>query len=265
MIDLHSHILPGIDDGAADLDASLAIARMAAADGIQVMAATPHFMPGVYDNSAADTRARVDSLQQVLNDAGIALHLVTGCDAHIRPDFPACLRGGSILTIHDSRYVLFEPPHISLPQRMEELLFNVTASGFVPVLTHPERLKWIEHHYEIMPRLVEQGVLMQVTAGSLTGRFGKRAQYWANRMLAEGLFHIVATDAHNVTSRPPLMAEAVRLLEQEVGVEEARNMAFTRPAMMLDNEAADQLPPILAPVKPAPKSFLRQLFSGRAS
>ncbi len=174
MIDLHSHILPGVDDGAQSLDDSLAIGRMAETDGIEVMACTPHFMPGMYDNQAADIRARVKHLNAVFEREGLQLALVVGADAHIRPDFTQCLKAGQILTLHDSRYVLVEPPHHVLPPRFEEFMFNIAVSGFVPVLTHPERLKWIEGNYAVMQKLAASGVWMQITAGSLAGRFGKR-------------------------------------------------------------------------------------------
>lgn len=260
MIDLHSHILPGIDDGAPDMEMSLAIARMAVDDGIKVMAATPHFMPGVYDNEADDVRNRVAQLQGALQDAGIPLDIVTGCDAHIRPDFAACLRDGRILTINDSRYVLFEPPHVNMPPRMDELMFNTMASGFVPILTHPERLRWIEQNYAMFVKLAEQGVLMQITCGSLTGRFGQRPQYWAKRMLAEGMVHILATDTHDTRKRPPSMTTAYEIAASELGLDEAKNLVLIRPAMILDNEPADSLPPVLAQ-KPASSSERRSLFN----
>jgi len=245
VIDLHSHILPGIDDGAPDIETSLAMARMAVDQGIKVMAATPHFMPGVYDNESNDVRHRVKHLQTALQNAGIPLDIVTGCDAHIRPDFGACLHDGRILTINDSRYVLFEPPHISMPQRMDELMFNVLASGFVPILTHPERLRWIEQNYAMMVKLADQGVLMQITCGSLTGNFGQRAQYWAKRMMADGRVHILATDTHDTRKRPPTMLKAFEIAVAELGLDEAKNLVLIRPAMILDNEPANQLPPVL--------------------
>lgn len=235
---------------------------MAVADGIEVMAATPHFMPGLYDNTSADIRARVGQLNDVLAREGIPLAVVTGADAHIRPDFVTCLRNGSVLTVHDSRYVLFEPPHMVMPQRLEDLLFNVTVSGFVPILTHPERLKWIEGNYAVFERLASVGVWMQITAGSLTGRFGNRPQYWAQRMLAEGLVSILATDAHNTGSRPPLLAEARERAAAEVGLDEATHLVVTRPVGVLENVSPEQVPPILVPerTKGAATGFWRRLF-----
>jgi protein-tyrosine phosphatase len=262
MIDLHSHILPGVDDGAQSYDDSIAIARMAVADGIEVMACTPHFMPGLYDNKADDIRTRVEQLNARLVAENIDLALVVGGDAHIRPDFVNALRSGDILSLHDSRYVLFEPPHVSMPQRFEELLFNVQMAGYVPILTHPERFKWIEQNYEVFQNLAKSGVWMQLTAGSLTGRFGKRSRYWAQRMLAEGLVSIIATDTHNVTSRPPLLAEAMAAAQAEVGLDEAHHLVVSRPMCVLNNAPAEAGPPVLVPdmAKAEQGTFWRRIF-----
>jgi protein-tyrosine phosphatase len=262
MIDLHSHILPGIDDGARDLDAALDIARMAVDDGIEVMACTPHFMPGMYDNTAVDVRQRVADLNQHLIENNIDLALVTGCDAHIRPDFLSSLRNGEILTLHDSRYVLFEPPHNIMPQRLEDLLYNITIAGYVPILTHPERLKWIEQNYPVMEQLSKAGVWMQITAGSLTGRFGKRPQYWAQRMLAEGLVSILATDAHNTRSRPPLLAEGYELAKAELGMDEATHLVVTRPECILADMDVGQVPALPVPqtTRAQGGSLIRRIF-----
>ncbi len=264
MIDLHSHILPGVDDGAPDLAVSLEMARMAVADGIEVMACTPHFMPGLYDNESQDIRARVHNLNQILLEEGINLALVTGCDAHVRPDFLNCLRDGSLLTLHDSKYVLFEPSHTTMPPRMDELLFNIQMAGYVPILTHPERFKWIEQNYDMFCELAKSGVWMQITAGSLTGRFGKRSEYWAKRMLAEGLVSIMATDAHNVRSRPPLLAEAFDIAKGEVGLEEATRLVLTRPECVIEDRALEDVPPLSNEKikKPLKKGILRALFGG---
>lgn len=264
LIDLHSHILPGVDDGATDLATSLEMARMAVADGIEVMACTPHFMPGLYDNTTNDIRQRVAALNQKLIEEGIDLALVVGGDAHIRPDFIDCLRHGKILSLHDSKYVLFEPSHVTLPPRLDELLFNVLMAGFVPILTHPERFRWIEGNYPVFQKLVETGVWMQVTAGSLTGRFGKRPQYWGQKMLAEGLVHIIATDAHNTKSRPPLMSDAYNVAVQEVGLDEARHLVLSRPQAVLENLSPEQVVPLPQNSKAASAktSIWRRMFMG---
>jgi protein-tyrosine phosphatase len=245
LIDLHSHILPGVDDGAQNFEDSVAIAKMAVSDGIEVMACTPHFMPGLYDNDSRDISSRVEDLNQKFLEGGINLTLVAGADAHIRPDFVSALKSGEILTLHASRYVLFEPPHTIMPQRLDELLFEIQVAGYVPILTHPERFRWIENNYDMFQQLAKTGVWMQITAGSLSGRFGSRPKYWANRMLAEGLVSILATDTHNVRSRPPLLREAYDVAVSEVGLDEATHLVITRPLCVLNNSALEDVPPVL--------------------
>jgi protein-tyrosine phosphatase len=121
------------------------------------------------------------------------------------------------------------------------------TAGYVPILTHPERLTWIKSRYEIVQRLAEAGVWMQITAGSLAGAFGKGAQYWGERMLDEGLVHILATDAHDTKRRPPTLSVGRDLAAARVGEGEAEHLVATRPRGVLENVAPSSLPlPALA-------------------
>ncbi len=242
MIDLHCHLLPGVDDGAADLGTALAMARIAVDDGIKVIACTPHIYPGMYDNDGPAIRRAVAELQTRLEEADIPLRLTLGADAHIAPDLVAGLRAGRVPTLHDSRYFLLEPPHHVAPPRLADTVFDLLAAGYVPVITHPERLSWIEDHYETFVELARKGAWLQVTAGSLTGRFGKAARYWAERLLDEGWVHILATDAHGVDRRPPLLAEGQRVAERWLGAGEALHLVETRPQGILDNLQPERLP-----------------------
>jgi len=242
MIDLHCHILPGIDDGAAERSVSLDMARASVADGVTVVACTPHILPGLYPNTGPQIRQATQQLQDALDQHGIPLRLVAGADNHITPDFVAGLRSGQLLCLADSRYVLVEPPHHVLPPRLEDMFFSLTSAGYVPILTHPERLSWIKSHYEVIARLGRMGVWMQITAGSLTGAFGKNAQYWGERMLDEGLVHILATDAHNTEYRPPSLGVGRDLAAVRVGEVEAEHLVATRPRGVLDNVVPSSLP-----------------------
>lgn len=242
MIDLHCHVLPGIDDGAADLAVSLDMARAFVADGVSAVACTPHILPGLYLNTGPRIREAVARLQQALDDHAIPLRLCAGADNHIVPDFVAGLRSGHLLSLADTRYVLVEPPHHVAPPRLEELFFSILVAGYVPILTHPERLTWINSHYDIIERLAGAGVWMQITAGSLSGAFGRNAQYWAERMLDEGRVHIIATDAHDVRRRPPNLARGRDLAEKRVGASEAEHLVLTRPRGVLANELPSSLP-----------------------
>ncbi|MGO4221994.1 tyrosine-protein phosphatase [Lysobacter sp. TAF61] len=245
MFDLHCHLLPAIDDGAVDLDMALEMARMAAADGIVTVACTPHIYPGMYENTADGIRAAIAAFQAELDERGIALRLVEGADVHMDPDLLAGIRGGRVPTLAGSRYLLLEPPHHVAPPRFEEAVFDLMAAGLVPVITHPERLTWVETHYDVFKRLAERGAWMQITAGAMTGRYGRRVKYWGERFVGEGLCMILATDAHHPQRRPPLLAEAREAAAGLVGMEEAVHMVDTRTRGIVDDVAPEQLPPAL--------------------
>ena len=149
---------------------------------------------------------------------------------------------GHLLSLGDTRYVLVEPPHHVVPLRLEDLFFNILLAGFVPILTHPERLTWIKSHYPTIHKLAQAGVWMQVTSGSLAGAFGRDAQYWAERLLDDGLVHILASDAHDVRRRPPDLARGRDLAAQRVGESEAMNLVSVRPAGILANRAPAEMP-----------------------
>ena len=144
----------------------LEMARIAVANGVEIQACTPHILPGLYNNSGREIRLAAQELQLRLDEHGIALRLITGADAHLVPDFVSGLKSGHILSLADTRYVLVEPPHHVAPPRIEEFFFGIMVQGYVPVLTHPERLTWIESHYAIMEQMCDAGVWMQITAGS---------------------------------------------------------------------------------------------------
>jgi protein-tyrosine phosphatase len=246
LIDLHCHLLPGIDDGSKNLAISLDMARMAAADGITTIVCTPHILPTVYDNGGPQIKAAVTLLQEALSSADIPLRLLSGADVHLVPDLLAGLKNGRILTLAGSRYLLLEPPHHVMPPQFDDCIFRLQSAGYVAILTHPERLSWIEPQYALVRRMVRNGLWVQLTAGSLTGRFGQGPRYWAERMLDEGLCHVIATDAHNISSRPPHLSKAEGMVEQRLGAAEAANIFRIRPRGVLDNVSPANLPPLPA-------------------
>lgn len=262
MLDLHCHLLPGMDDGAVDLDMALEMARLAVADGITTVACSPHIYPGLYENDAAGIHAAVASLQSELDARGIPLRLLAAADVHLEPGLPDAVATGRVPTLAGSRYLLLEPPHHVAPPRLEETIFDMLLAGIVPVVTHPERLTWIEDQYDVFERLVRAGVLMQLTAGSLTGRFGRRPRYWAERMLDDGLVHLLATDAHHPRRRPPLLAEGRLAAAARVGDDEARHLVETRPRGIVENLDPNELPP--RPVRPAAQHVARRFWQRRA-
>jgi protein-tyrosine phosphatase len=239
------------------------MARIAVDDGIEVIACTPHIYPGLFENDAAGIRRHVETLRGHLAEAGIPLKLTWGADAHMAPDLLARLKAGTAPALNDTRYFLLEPPHHVEPPNFAQFTFNFVAAGYVPVITHPERLSWIEEHYDTFCDLADKGVWMQVTSGSLTGRFGQAARYWGERMLDEGRVHILATDAHSPSNRSPLLAEGREAAAKWVGEEEARHLVETRPLAILKNVSPEAMPPVLRGGSARKKGGLLKSLFGR--
>lgn len=247
MHDLHCHLLPAIDDGARDLEVALEMARMQVDQGVTTVACTPHILPGLYHNTGPDIHTRVKALSEELIAAGIDLRIVAGADNHVDPQFVQLVQQGHLLTIGNSRYVLVEPPHHVAPARLEDLFFELLVAGYVPILTHPERLTWIEAKFDVVKNLAACGVWMQITSGSLLGRFGRRAKYWAERMICEGHVHILASDAHDCERRPPDLGRGARAAERLIGAEEAKLLVATRPdAVLKDLDSSTIQAPVVS-------------------
>jgi protein-tyrosine phosphatase len=259
LIDLHCHLLPGIDDGSPDLQTSLAMARMAVADGIVTTACTPHIFPGRYDNSRQTIEWSVEALRTALAAEAIPLQLVVGADTHLVPGLLGRLRRGEVPTLAGSAYLLIEPAHHVIPPDFEQSVYDLLAAGYLPLITHPERLTWIGDYYDIFRRLVERGAWMQITSGSLTGRFSSGARYWGEKMLDEGLVHLLATDAHGLGKRPPCLAEGRFAAEKWVGADEARRLVIDRPQSIIDRLAPNSTPPPTAQ-RQGHGGWLRRLF-----
>lgn len=235
MIDLHCHILPGIDDGAKDLEVSIQMARMAVDDGIVTTVCTPHITPGIYNNDAWIIQEKIELLQNALDERQIPLELLSGADIHIAPDLGQKMNEGVYPTVAGTRYFLFEPPHHVVPPRIVELAKQLLDMGYIPLLTHPERLTWIDGHYDIVERLDEAGCAVQITAAAITGRFGKGPQYWSERMLDEGRVDVVASDAHNLTGRPPVLSAARDAVSERLGENAGQIMVEDNPLLILQN------------------------------
>ena len=204
MIDLHGHLLPGIDDGAKTMDQALNMARIAVKDGIAVSVLTPHHLNGVYDNPATKIREQVDRFRAELDAAEIELEVWPGAECHLVPELPAALADGSAMTVADRRRaVLIELPVHTIPMGATAILDDVRTLGLTPIIVHPERNTALRQDPERLAEWVAMGCLAQVTAQSCTGRFGEPVRKTAQWMVTQGLIHFVASDAHRDRRRVP--------------------------------------------------------------
>lgn len=249
MIDIHCHILPGIDDGAETIEESLEMARMAVADGTTKIVATPHQQNGVYNNSAERIRQHVEHLRTALKEAGIPLKILPGADVHIDVNTVAHIKSGEIMTVNQTgRYFLLEFPAHAIPPNIEKITFDLLLKNVTPILTHPERIAEVQDNPQRIYELVSSGVLSQITAMSLSGGFGRRAQKCAKTLLEHNMAHIIASDAHSTRSRPPILSEGVKVAAKIVGDELAEAMVTSIPRQIVNGKAVPHLEPPL-PVK----------------
>jgi protein-tyrosine phosphatase len=229
-VDIHCHLLPGLDDGAAALDDALAMAEMAVSDGIATIVATPHQLGNHSQNSGAMILDAVVRFQAVLDSRRIPLRVLPGADVRIEPELVRKIRIGEVVTLANRRrHVLLELPHeVYLP--LDRLLAELHAAELTGILSHPERNHGILMQPGVLRPLVERGCLLQITAGSLTGVFGSQSQRLSDSLIEQGLAHFVSTDAHGIHSRPPKLKQAFQRITDLAGVEMALELCCRNPA-----------------------------------
>jgi protein-tyrosine phosphatase len=233
MIDVHCHILPSMDDGSSSMEESLAMARIAVADGIRTIVATPHV------NNVIPTpeliAEKIALLTDVLKREGLSIDILPGGDvASILP-----VEIVSLYTVNRTRYVLLEFPHSHLPANAEQILFEWQLAGLCPIITHPERNPSILKRPDCLARFVDAGALVQVTAGSLTGTFGVDVQACASHLISCGWVHILASDGHSSHYRLPRLTEGVRVAAQLIGEEAALKLVQDNPAAVIAGRELD--------------------------
>ncbi|MGF2941318.1 tyrosine-protein phosphatase [Enterococcus xiangfangensis] len=218
MIDLHCHILPGIDDGAKTLEDSLDMARKAISQGITHLMCTPHHNNGKYFNPADQVIEKVAVLQQELDDRNLGLTLLEGQEVRITGTLLEDIARGEILfTDLDDTYILIEFPTGEVPAYTKQLFFNLLSQGHTPVIVHPERNTVFRKNPNDLIPFLEMGVLTQLTAPSIVGVFGKEIQKTAKQMLKHNMLYMVASDAHNLRHRNFYLKEAYEEIKKEQG------------------------------------------------
>lgn len=242
MIDLHAHILPGIDDGPQSLEDSLEMARLAVADGITTMVATPHLFSRKSVNPKdlnrpEDIHRAVASFSQRLLEEGIELTILPGCEIPLFPEIVQFVDEGRIVTLNEGRrYICLEMPDTVIPPATEDIIFQLSSRGLTPIITHPERNPIFYEMPEKLSRLISLGCLAQITARSLTRGFGWGVSRFTRRLVRQGLVQVMATDAHSVAHRPPVMGKALKKLIKLVGESRAWDMVSTVPERIIRGE-----------------------------
>jgi protein-tyrosine phosphatase len=242
VIDLHAHILPGIDDGPRTMETALEMARLAVADGITTMVATPHlFRRKSVDfgdlNHPDKIRQAVALFNERLAEEQIELTVLPGCEVPLFIDIIKFFDDQKILTLNDTeRYICLEMPDTVIPPATENIVFELNSRGITPIITHPERNLVFYEMPDKLRRFVSLGCLAQITARSLIRGFGWGIARFTKKLVREGLIHLMATDAHNTAKRPPVMGDALKKLTKMMGESRARDMVETLPERIIRGE-----------------------------
>jgi protein-tyrosine phosphatase len=247
MVDVHCHILPGVDDGAADVKESLAMAQAAISDGITHVVATPHSSTEFRFNYGRVRELR-DQLQRLVGDR---LVLATGCDFHLNlENLEALRKEPAPFCINQRSYLLVEFSEYSVPPTTGHTLHDMKLRGLHPIITHPERNGIIQSQANLLASWVRLGCFVQVTGGSLTGTFGPKAREDALRWISLGVVHLVASDAHNTRGRPLRLQPAYEVVREQFGDAKARALFFDNPLAAFEGRELPHVPEVAPDVQP---------------
>lgn len=219
MIDIHSHILPYIDDGAKDWTMAIAMAKQAHADGIRYIVATPHHRNGRYMNESSKVLEMVDLMNSKLQELDLDITILPGQEVRVHNDLLGHFEDGEIQLLHDSRYMLLELPSSGIPSGVEDIIYELSLMNIQVIIAHPERNADIARDPNRLERLVELGALAQLTAQSVTGETGGKLQRLSLDLCKKNLIHFIATDAHDPVRRPFQLSLSYQVIEKKLGPE----------------------------------------------
>ncbi|MFC5772423.1 tyrosine-protein phosphatase [Ectobacillus antri] len=243
MIDMHCHILPGLDDGPQTLEESLAMVRLAEQQGIRTIVATPHHHNGRYINEKQTIITEVQQLNNILAQKNINVTIVPGQEVRLYGELLADYEANKIQTLNDTgKYILIEFPNNHVPRYTPQLLFEMQLKGLIPVIAHPERNAEIAEYPDKLYQFIKQGALAQLTAASIIGAFGKTIQKLSMQLVEGNLVHIVASDAHNTAGRACRISEAYHLIEEEFGTD-MKYLFMDNAAYMVKGQMVDKIDP----------------------
>ena len=242
MIDIHCHILPGVDDGAQTEKDSIDMALSALEQGIHTIIATPHHKNGKYENDCETVKKQVAILQDLFINESIPLTLLAGQEVRINGDMISDIRTSNILPLNNTKYVFVEFASNHVPRYAKQMLFDIQVEGYVPVIVHPERNSELIQNPDMLYKFVQNGALTQVTAASMIGKFGKAIQKFSHQLVEANLTHFIASDAHNTTSRGFSMKEAYQELSNRFDNETAY-LFMENSQLLIDGQNVNKLEP----------------------
>ena len=238
MIDSHSHILPGLDDGAKSMDETLGMVRDLYESGFKTLIATPHVLEGSNFLRSTEILRATEQVIKAVSEAGIPVKIVPGAENYIFPDMGRWVREGKLLTLGNAKkHILVELPMFEIPHYTDQVFFELQVQGLIPVLAHPERYKGLVDEPERLIEWAKKGVLFQLDLRSLRGRYGYKSQDLAETLLHSDLIHFIGSDAHRVSRSGSSEREARQRVRDLVGEERFRQLTLMNPQRVLEGKA----------------------------
>jgi protein-tyrosine phosphatase len=260
MIDIHCHMLPGLDDGPATMDEAVAMARLAVADGIVGVLCTPHWHPMIWPNEREGILQAVARLRTRLAGEAVPLQVWAGSELSLDPDLDSGLMGGRLCTLNGGPWVLLELPGQGDLSGLDDRLAGLRKQGRHVVLAHPERYAFVRRDPARLHAWVAMGVAVQITASGLLGRSGPETAALCRRLLEHRLVHFLASDGHGARTRRPALRQAVEAATGIIGERDARRLVKEHPAAVLRGEALDLAGFEPRPIAPRKRSWLGSLL-----
>jgi len=236
MVDIHSHILPGVDDGAISMDESIEMLKKSANSGVDTIVATPHLMPGRYIAKAKSTDTLISELQEQALHHGVDIKILPGRECHLSPEIFDSEEDLKKITINNAgKYVLAEPPFLEFPDYVEKMIFEFQVRGIIPILAHVERYNEVIRNPGFIYKYIQKDCLTHVNVGSLMGRYGSDVEKTSHILLRHRMVHIVASDMHSPHSMP--LGDGFGVVAEIVGREEAMNLLDIRPRAVVEGKS----------------------------
>ena len=256
MVDLHCHILPGIDDGSKDIEETLEMARIAVSEGVHHIICTPHYIQYSDYYNKKQVEALVDEMNERLNEEGISLTLSAGHEVYMTPDLPKLVQEGEVSTLNNTQYLLVEFPMNDIPLYAEDVFYELRLMGLTPILAHPERYPMIIENPNLLLKFLNLGVLCQANVGSIRGFFGERVKETVFKLIEHRMIHFIATDAHTPRNRSPKVQKALEAVTK-LDATLAQELFIENPLKVYQNELIE----LKQPIEIIKKSFWKSLFS----
>lgn len=256
MIDIHSHILPGVDDGAKNIEKAIEMAKIAEKNGINVIIATPHYIEGENFNISKYNKEILGDLNKKLESEGLRVKILLGNEVFITPDIINLIKEEKVTTLNRSRYLLMELPMLDIPIYTEDIIYELRLKGIVPIIAHPERNKKIIEDPNILYEFIKLGALAQLNLPSILGYYGDEVKKTAEVLLKHDMVHLIGTDAHSTRRGFQKVKLAIDTISKIIGSYKLNKITNENPLAIIKNEELD----INEPKRYVPKGKIRMFL-----